>query len=577
MVYLFQIGQDSFSEFVRELWHYGVRVDPSLELRRGEGMWCHYDMNERQIYLSVPNTAAPGGKLYLLYLRSLLCCESNAEFMQLSEFLIPYFVAHEMGHHLRHRYGQFSDNPWHEEQVANQLAIALNKPRLDIEERRIVGRMVQRAVTGLAEKLNIGDEGVASYRNLWAGLHATGVLRTEEFRRLQFIHRIFPGDGEAIAVGDPQLADTLRHHLQKREVAINEINTDYADDMTRYLYYHLHWLALELENQEHEYVTTFAHDHLGLQPPLLPTIPRPEKVNAAQILACFKAHEATASHSQVLGTYFYRRYVGLLLTLLQDQPMRSNDETPHIPAGTGSMLQSDILAAPGLLQTLAHLAGPSCRELFPQNILNHPDYAQTPVNAFPTETDQRLSALVQPDEQDGGQTDTAAANTLELLERLYRVSVFDSLPAEIWLELVHRFMTIKLEEGDSLIWKDDVDHDVFILLRGELAVLISEDGRGQCVERVQPGQLIGEIAFLTRANRQATVRATEPSECLVLRDIDLRILSFKYPDILLTIGKVLAQRLAYMNATLNRVAPKSSSIEGWHETLGQTTRREYHG
>ena len=97
MVYLFQIGQDSFSEFVRELRHYGVRVDPSLELRRGEGMWCRYDLNERQIYLSVPNTAEPGGKLYLLYLRSLLRCESNAEFMQLSEFLIPYFVAHGDG------------------------------------------------------------------------------------------------------------------------------------------------------------------------------------------------------------------------------------------------------------------------------------------------------------------------------------------------------------------------------------------------------------------------------------------------------------------------------------------------
>ena len=481
-----------------------------------------------------------------------------------------------MGPHLRHRYGQFSDNAWHEEQVANQLAIALNKRRLDIKERRIVGKMVQRAVTGLAEKLDIGDEGVASYRNLWEGLHTAGVLRTDDFRRLQFIHRIFPGNGEDIGIGDPQLADTLRHHMQKRQSAINEINTDYAEDMTRYLYYHLYWLALELENHEHEYVTTFAHDHLALQAPLLPVIPRPEKVNTAMTLACFKAHKETSPHSEVLGTYFYRRYVGLLLTLLQDQPMGTDGEALRIPEGTASMLQSGILAEPDLLQALAHLVHPSYQELFPQNILRHPEFAETPLSALPTETDKRLSAYVPSGEQDGCHRDTVAANTLELLERLYRISVFDSLPAEIWLELVHRFLTVKLEEGDSLIWKDDVNHDVYILIRGGLAVLISEDGRGQCVKQIQPGELIGEIAFLTRETRQATVRATEPSECLVLRDIDLRILSFKYPDILVTIGKVLAQRLAHMNVTLNRVAP-TSSIGGSPEPLERTERREYHG
>lgn len=576
MVYLFQIGQDSFSGFVKELQHYGVRVDPSLELRRGKGMWCHYNMKERQIYLSVPNTAEPGGKLYLLYLRSLLRCESNAEFLQLSEFLIPYFVAHEMGHHLRHRYGQFSDNAWHEEQLANQLAIALNKQRLDSKERTIVCKMVQRAAAGLAEKLNIVDEGVASYRNLWEGLHAEGILRTDDLRRLQFIHRLFPGAGHDIALGDPRLADTLRHHLQKREAAINQINTDYAEDMTRYLYYQLHWLALELENHEHEYVTTFAYDHLALQPRLLPLIPRPEKVDTTRILACFKAHRDTAQRCEVLSAYFYRRYLGLLLTAVQGKPMGTDGETSQISAETGSMLQSHVLAEPDLLQTLAHLAHPSYRELFPQNIMGHPDFVRTPLDALPTETDERLCAFVQSSEQNNDHHDTAAANTLNLLEQLYRISVFDSLPAEIWLELVHRFVTVKLEEGDNLIWKDDVNHDVYILIRGELAVLISEDGRGQCVKRVQPGELIGEIAFLTRGPRQATVLATEPSECLVLRDIDLGILSFKYPDILMTIGKLLAQRLAHMNAELNRVTP-TSSIGGWHETLEPTKRKHHHG
>lgn len=574
MIYLFQIGQDAFSEFVRELQRYGVLVDPSLELRKGEGMWCRYDMKERQIYLSVPNTEEPGGKLYLLYLRSLLCCESNAEFMQLSEFLIPYFVAHEMGHHLRHRYGQFTDNAWHEEQVANQLAVALNKRRLDAKERTVVSKLVQRAVTGLADKLDVKDEGIASYRNLWEGLYAAGVIRAGDLRRLQLIQRILPDNGEHTGDWDPQLADTLRHHLKKRQTAITEINTDYAEDMTRYLYYHLHWLALELKNHEHEYVTTFARDHLALQPPLLPLITPPEKTDATVILACFKAHMDTAPRSRVLSAYFYGRYLGLLLALFQHQLCKTNGAALQIPEGTRSMLQSYILAEPEMLQTLADHTLPSYQQLFPPNILNHPEYGQTGEKTLPTETDRRLYAYAPTGEHDTCTEDAAAANTFKLLEQLYRISVFDSLPAEIWLELVHRFTTVNLAEGESLIWKDDFNHDVYILIRGELAVLISADGQGQCVKRVQPGEIIGEIAFLTRETRQATVRATEPSECLVLRELDLRILSFKYPDILMTMGKVLGQRLAHMNETLNRVAP-TSPVTGWNEAL-EIKRRGTH-
>ena len=130
------------------------------------------------------------------------------------------------------------------------------------------------------------------------------------------------------------------------------------------------------------------------------------------------------------------------------------------------------------------------------------------------------------------------------------MEVFGALPAEVCMELVHMFCTIKLKEGETLIWKGDVNHDVYVLIKGELAVFISQDGRGHCVARLREGDLIGEMAFLTRDARQATVRATTAVECLVLRDIDLHILSYKHPDIMMTIGRVLARRLAEMNRTL---------------------------
>lgn len=573
MVYLFEIGQESFARFVRELRQYGIQVDPSLELRRGEGMWCRYDIEQRQIYLSVPNTAEPGGKLYLLYLRSLLRCTSNGEFLRISEFLIPYFVAHELGHHLRHRYGRFSNDAWHEEQVANQLAIALNKPRLDMKERQMVTGMIERAVEGLAEKLDVRDEGVASYRNLWEGLHSAGAMGSDDLSRLRLIRRIRPETDPSLVIGNAQLAVTLQRHLQKRRSVIDQINTDYADDMVRYLYFHLHWLALELGNHEHEYVMTFAHDHLGLEPPLLPVISLPRQVSAGEVLACFKAHQQTACRSEALSAYFYRRYLGLLIILLQE--LDAHDAAPpQIPEGTGSMLQSCILSEPDFLRALMPLAPACYHQLFPHNIPAHRELGAIALELLPTDTDRRLAAHAQALETSDRAADAAAANTLELLERLHRISVFDALPAEVWLELVHRFLTVRLEEGDTLIRKDETNHDVYVLIEGELAVFIAEDGRGQCVGRLGPGELIGEIAFLTRTSRQATVRATKPSECLVLHDLDLRILAFKYPDMLVTMGKTLAQRLARMNQTM-RAAPSKRAIEGLAEVDDPEEERQW--
>jgi CRP-like cAMP-binding protein len=358
--------------------------------------------------------------------------------------------------------------------------------------------------------------------------------------------------------GDAELAAMLRHHLQKRHRVIDAINTDYAENMTRYLYYHLHWLALELANHEREYVTTFAHEHLGLEPPLLPVIQQPEKVETGAVLACFKAHTETARRSEGLSAYFYRRYLGLLTALLQG--WNTTSEASRISVGPGSILQSCVMSEPDFSRALTQLAPASWRQLFPQDILDHPDLPHIRPGLLPTDTDRRLYTYARLPEPNGTRCDVAAANTLNRLERLHGISVFESLPAEAWLELVHRFLTVRLEEGDSLIWKDEVNHDVYIVIGGELAVFISEDGRGQCVGRVRPGELIGEIAFLSRETRQATVRATKPSECLVLRDLDLRILGFKYPDIFMTMGKVLAQRLTRMNEAV-RLSWSSASID----------------
>jgi CRP-like cAMP-binding protein len=56
--------------------------------------------------------------------------------------------------------------------------------------------------------------------------------------------------------------------------------------------------------------------------------------------------------------------------------------------------------------------------------------------------------------------------------------------------------------------------------------------------------MFGEIAFFTEDARYATVRAVEPSQCLVLTDADLQIFAYQHPTILMQMAGVLAKRLA---------------------------------
>ncbi|MCB9106942.1 MAG: hypothetical protein H6633_22255 [Anaerolineales bacterium] len=48
---------------MREFAAYGLEADPGIELRQGNGVLCYYSLEDRHIYLSVPDFSRPVGKL----------------------------------------------------------------------------------------------------------------------------------------------------------------------------------------------------------------------------------------------------------------------------------------------------------------------------------------------------------------------------------------------------------------------------------------------------------------------------------------------------------------------------------
>ncbi len=145
---LFAFARDCLARFVTELADLGLPVDRDLELRRGRELLCYYCLADGRIYLTLPDPSVPGGKLHALVLRSLMACDSDEELQRFIRLVLPVTMAHELGHHLRHRLGRFGDDRWREEEVADRLAaaLALRDPVLSPVERRELLLFVERQV-----------------------------------------------------------------------------------------------------------------------------------------------------------------------------------------------------------------------------------------------------------------------------------------------------------------------------------------------------------------------------------------------------------------------------------------------
>jgi hypothetical protein len=536
---LFALGQKYFRAFLGEFAAYGLQADPGLELRQGSGLLCYYSLEDRQIYLSVPDFNQPTGKLQALFLRSLLGCENNQELLRFFQLMIPHVIAHELAHHFRHRYGLFGDSLWNEEQIANKLAVAVVKHRLAPEEKTYAKNFLRRAIESLSAKMAEKNIAVDSYYSVLHALNVSGRIGLADFENIEMIQTALGVDAEQMLKGSGQLGDELLERLEQRNELIEDIDEQYAADQIKYIYYHVGWLYLDLTSRETEYVDEFARRYLNLQVDLLPPIPVDEQPPDQAILACFKAYQDVSSYSPVAGRYFYKRYRSLLLARLKSAKLTVAAQTERLKREATLILENWSEGETDTLDYLSQLAPPSLRPLFPHLIAAQLDASLAMPAGLPTETDRRLWQYVARQNED-----KVAANTLYRLELLDQTDIYRPLPAELMLKLAHLFCLVKFAPGEAIIWENERNDDVYFLIEGQLEVWVTREGQPVKVGVIRPGEIFGEIAFFTADPRYATVRAAELSQCFVLTDTDLQLMAFEHPTILMQMAGVLAKRLA---------------------------------
>lgn len=83
-------------------------------------------------------------------------------------------------------------------------------------------------------------------------------------------------------------------------------------------------------------------------------------------------------------------------------------------------------------------------------------------------------------------------------------------------DLIKRFVEVEAPQGAAIIRQGQPGQGAYVVLRGEVAVSRTEDGRSVHLARLGPGELFGEMSLLTGSGASSTVTATMPSALLWL-------------------------------------------------------------
>ena len=540
---LFGFVDDRFRAFTRELARYGAPSYPDLELRLGTGLLCYYDLETRQISLSFPDPHDPVGRIQFLFMRELLGFADNDELARFMFLLMPRLLAHEMGHCYRHRCGRFGDDLWMEEQIANQCANAMTKHRYRPLEAHLLCAYLARAVGRLSRKMASNESALGAYYSPLHALNVAGSLSSGVMDNLQVVEKLFAIDPRDLLRRMESIAREHRELLERREDLIADFNRQYSSDLVRYLFYQLTWTLLDLQSRELHYVDHVVRHHL--QAPDEALAPPSNSLPAGDaVVALYRCHTTAAPRSEAISRYFFKRYRSMLLAFVLQSGAGRGDAAPLERREVRMLIEGWDEKDFDILDYVEQMVAPEMRRFFPPALNAAPSGPVDPDLAALGDTDLRILRHILL-----GTPDAPARRTVDCLATLDRIEGFRALPADILVELAAAFCHLKCDAGETVIWEGSNNSDVFILVSGGLDVLVSRDGTETVIGAVRPGEVFGEMAFLTGEARSATVRAVVDSECLVVRAADLRVFIAREPAILVQMAKVLARRLRAMDRT----------------------------
>lgn len=171
----------------------------------------------------------------------------------------------------------------------------------------------------------------------------------------------------------------------------------------------------------------------------------------------------------------------------------------------------------------------------------------------------RLSAKVMTDAVGGIRDEldrlqrAAPSELMRPLELVQRISFFRELTPELVEGLARILLPITFGEGEVIVREGAAGDRMFLIARGSVEVVVTDDGNERVLDTLEQGDFFGEIALLSDQPRTATVRAREACALLELRRRDLDRLTMVQPSLRNALEE--AYRVRVLSTALARLEP----------------------
>jgi CRP-like cAMP-binding protein len=139
----------------------------------------------------------------------------------------------------------------------------------------------------------------------------------------------------------------------------------------------------------------------------------------------------------------------------------------------------------------------------------------------------------------GGMTMTVA----ERAALLSRVTLFAGLPETSLQALAELAGEAEFGDGDAIVLQGQVGTGLFVIVAGAARVVRG----GEELDRLGPGDYLGELAVIDRMPRMASVFAVGPTTCLALASWDLFRRVDGDPELVHSLLRGLALRVRHLS------------------------------
>ena len=136
--------------------------------------------------------------------------------------------------------------------------------------------------------------------------------------------------------------------------------------------------------------------------------------------------------------------------------------------------------------------------------------------------------------------------TLSLMDRILffkRVSLFEDLSPTDLKQVASIAEEELFADGDMIAQQGEPGDALFVIVSGEVSVVIPKDGRNVEAARRRSGDYVGEMSIVNREPRMATLIAVGDVRALCIDQKSFEGLIRERPEVSLAVIKVLSKRL----------------------------------